>query len=411
MITVNQLVEELDSLSARYASIENNPLSECVETEDPRTIQYSKKEIRSILGCSERMLEKWISELQEEGEYFVQDARNHYMVSPEQVPSFLKKANIKTIPELRQERDDYEVAVIIVNTGKGGIAKSTSALHLAVQGALDMKKQYRVVLIDGDPQGSLAKQLSPLALDGQFDSFLDIIKEGAQMTREERLSPEKQAYFREKVLALQLDTHIDNLKLIPASVENINIETVILECLLEKGKDNAMSVIKDVLVTPIKNDADLILFDTSPAPNSTTSAMYFASNHITLVATGRKQDYRSYIAHHDFLARTIEKMHPSDFKGVYSLKTIVTKHIDKNDMLSSKMRTNVSRIQATGGSDVYSQIIHENRKYEEAADVHLPLQLLDSKNDKPYRDALAEVRNLYEQVGAVIEPHLFSGGE
>jgi cellulose biosynthesis protein BcsQ len=405
-----ELIKHLRDSVARYAAVDSNPVSESsYSSEEARSIQYSKKDIQAVLGCSTTKLDRWIKQLErEEDVYFLRDGRGHYLVDPEQVPLFLKKAGIETIPELRVYRDDYEVPVMVVNTSKGGIAKSTTTLHLAVESALDVRKRQRVLLIDGDPQGSLAKQLSRASLDTDFNSFLSIFEEGASLTREERLSPKMQSKFRSQILDLLLETHLDNLWLLPSDMENASIEIAILQATAKYGIDNAMMIVKDVLVTPVKEDFDIIFFDTSPAPNSTTASIYFASNHITFVVTGRNQDYRSYIEHKKYLARTLESTTPNGFQGVHSVKTIITKHVDKNDVLSSIMRTNVSRIMVTDGSDVYSQIIHESRKYEEAAAAQLPLQLLDSKKDNSYRDSMSELKKLYSQFSEVINPHLFT---
>ena len=400
------IIKLLESTAKQYIAIENNPSNQEFDNNCLKPIQYSKKDIAKVLECGNANLDHWIKELEEEGEYFVRNNSGNYIIAPEQATLIAQKAGIKTIPEIRVINNDYAVPVVVVNTSKGGIAKSTTTLHLAVSAALDVKKSQRVLLIDGDPQGSIIKQMSPVSDSNEFAGLLSLIKETSHLSREERLSPMNQKKFRNYLLQkVIVESHLTNMWILPANMNDTEIEVELMGALADKGRDCAMALYRDVVITPLLNDFDIIFFDTSPSPNATTGNIYFASNHVIFVTTGRKQDYRSYITHHTYLAETIKKLSPSDFIGFHSMKTIITKHIDKNDTQSEKMSKNVSKVQAI--SDVYTQVIHENRKYEEAAEAKLPLQLLSSKSDKPYRDAIKEISNLYSQFDATINKHLF----
>lgn len=401
-----QLIAHLLECESSFVKRTESPLDNFYLDASIRELSLNKGELREAIGCNESQLNKWIAEMEDEGEYFERNSRQNYILDNEQVRTILKKAGIKTIPELR-ETNEYRVPVCIVNISKGGLAKSTTALTLAVSSALDVRKNQRVLLIDTDPQGSIVKHLCVNDLEYAYDTFDELIKEALKVTREKRLSDEYQEMYKEHIENILVESHLENLFIIPSNFKNSTIDPSMGAALANPnmGIDNVMTVIHDVLIRPILDDFDLVVIDTPPASNLVTAATYYAANHVTFVTTGRTQDYRSYVAHYNFLRETVENLMPSDFDGYESLNTLITRHSDKNDKLSKQLTTNVAAISSVASR--YQTMIHENRTYETAAEHNLPVQLLDVKKDTSYREAMKQINQLYAEFNEIIKPSLF----
>ncbi len=69
-----------------------------------------------------------------------------------------------------------EAKVVAVTTSKGGVGKTTTAVHLAT--GLAMYHGYRVLLIDLDPQGHVARSLSGVMEGDGPGSLTDLLLEG-----------------------------------------------------------------------------------------------------------------------------------------------------------------------------------------------------------------------------------------
>lgn len=371
-----------------------------------RDLSFTKSQIETALGMSKNQLAKQITLLEEQGEYFDRNAQSHYLISYELALKIMRQVGMKTIQE-RRNTHKYNVPVNILNISKGGVGKTSSAIALAVSAALDVRKDQRVCLIDLDPQGSIAKVICASDHSEKYETYCSLIKEGIELSREERLSPEKQAYFREEMLKLLNDTYIDNLKVIPSTFLNVAIEVTIANGIGRFGVDQAMSVFKDCMITPLSNDFDAFYLDTAPASGMATIAAYYAANHVTLITTGRAQDIYSYEAHYTFLRESIENLMPSDFDGFTTFKTLITRHSNRKDKFARAMEKNVTNVEQI--ADTYRTIVHENRTYEDASFAHLPVQLLETTRDASYKSAMDELDKLYLEVTNTIEPHLFEG--
>src|SRR5690606_35498477 len=134
--------------------------------------------------------------------------------------------------------------VITLLNEKGGVAKTTMAIHAAAGLAI---KGYRVVIIDADAQGhatiALGRQKGP--------GFYDLIVRDAPFDQVLRhISPERYA-TREMAENMKGD-----LLLVPSNVETRSISHNI---------SDAFAVLKRVM--QIRDAIDCVIFDTSPTPS------------------------------------------------------------------------------------------------------------------------------------------------
>ncbi|MGR5296971.1 ParA family protein [Vibrio mediterranei] len=302
----------------------------------------------------------------------------------------VEQLGMKSINEYREEFPDWEPAVFGIHDAKGGIGKSTLAATLSTESSFDIKNRPRTLLFDVDPQGSQRHQFAP---EYQSDKTVgQLIIANIDLTREERLEPEKQAEFRDYLLGIITDTHAEGVSLLPSFALDKTLN-VYLGAKLGSGvpKDQVISCIKDIIITPLKNDFDLFFVDCNPSVDVTLYCVYNAINHLIIPVTARTQDTNAYCEYFDVSNTILNSMVTADFKGFKSIKTLINKNVKTNKEIYKRS------LAIASGTDCYSTVIYESKAYEDAAANNLPLQLMNhtSRNSKA---ALTEAKALYFEV-------------
>ncbi|MBY7902339.1 ParA family protein [Vibrio fluvialis] len=409
-----QVLEVLRGNIANYRNLEDasQTAKKRLKFKEP---VFTKMQLAAVLEVDSSDINEYMDNIiakSDEPVRFSKDARGWSVITLEQAFMIAEEAGMVPVPTQRQQRNKhYDTPVTLVNTSKGGIGKSTTAIHLAVQSALDVTKNQRVLLIDTDPQGSIIHHIAQTDIESSFDSVATLIEENARLSRAERLSPENQAKFRKYIIENVLcDTYLANLKVLPSNMTDTELDLTITETILNNngGIDSAITLYNDIVIEPMKTEFDSIWIDTTPTPNLTVCNLYYAANHVMFITSGRKLDYSAYVSHQSFLIKMIDQLMPEDFKGYHSMKTVITKHValKRTNKQSVMLDRNVSKISST--NDTYSTRILENPRYELASDERLPLQLLDTANDALYKDAMALLNQLYNEVKHNCDKHLWA---
>lgn len=402
---VEKNLKEIESTLDVLARFSNKDETDIIDNlGNMLTPSYTKTDIASMLSTTEDRVQGKMDELADnEGEFFARDNRKWCQATREQTLKILSAFNIKTIAEIRAENEEgYEPQVILVNKAKGGVAKTTTAIHLAVQAALDVRKNRRVVILDGDIQGSLRHYLAASHLDeDDFHSVYSLIKENIHLSREERLSPEKQKEFKEYLMSnIVCESLVDNLWFIPSVITDIELGVMIAKELADSsaGIDSALSIYNDIIFEPLKGLFDLIIVDSGPSPDALVFNLMYAANHLIIPTTGRTQDFRAYEQYQRLLKILLEVLMPDSFKGFYSINALIVKHQNKPEFEDV-----VNKVVAAGRC--FSTRISENKKYEEAAVAKLPLQIFKTSRTKAFKEALASLTSFYSEVNAIISVH------
>lgn len=397
----NPTQTNIDQLSEQYRIL----ISESLDApsipnrfSEIRTVDYSAVQLQDIIGCTKSQLKKCLDEFENEGEYIQRNSQNHRRLMPDQAAKVMELFGFKSISTIRNEGKEYQTPVVLITEGKGGIGKSTTAITLATSAALDIQRGPRTLLFDADPQGSIGHQLSAASPDSVFSSVHDHIQKNQHLSRTERLTPERQAEFREYLLAnVVLDSYIDNLSFIPSNSLDVNLETAIAGKLATGGGiDEAISLYNDLVFSPLKNDFDLIVIDSGPAVNTTLYNLYYSSNHLIMPTTARQQDFRAFIDYQLISKNIIDNIMPSDFQGFKSIRSLVTKHSDKNQAIEKRA------VAIQQNSKSFITRIKENKAYEIASQSRLPLQLLVSTSSSTLKSANKDAERLYFEVSAVL---------
>lgn len=368
-------------------------------------VTFTQADIANATGIPLSRVKSALAEAEKEnGVPFLRDARSWHQLTQEEVIEVVKKFGIYPVEHIRESYDNYEVPVVLIHKGKGGTGKTTTAISLATQSALDFVKSKRTLIIDGDPQGSVRHFM--VLTDQELSSkncVAAIFKKYSGLKREERLSPAIQREIRDQLFVdVIFESHIDNLWFTPASM--VDMEMLIMLSMILGKKDHtfneAITIYKDLIITPLKNDFDIIYIDSGPACDPLTYCLYYASNFLIIPTTGRTQDFRAYQDYLKLSKMILSHVMPSDFKGFNEIRTLITKH----QKYTEQVQRNVGKISSQGST--YTAMIDENKIYEEASKEQLPVQLLNTKA-KAHREAVATLNLLHSQVMKMIEPYMF----
>ncbi|MEB5526753.1 AAA family ATPase [Vibrio cholerae] len=400
-------IEQLTNLYSALSQYESLETSQFIQVDSIKPYSFTKVDIANATGAGESVIQRIMDKMTEEGEYIAKDGRNWSMLNRDQALTIMQRIGIKSVQDRRlMNPSKHEVPVMLINKNKGGVAKSTTALHLAVSSALDVKNNRRTLLIDGDIQGSLRHYLSLSQAESAFNSVSELIKENIHLSHEERLTESNQSKFRQYLMEkVVLTSIVDNLWFIPSVLTDIEMTIAIAKELTsgtEKSVERALTAFSDIVVNPLKSEFDFIIIDSGPAPDPLAYNLLYASNHLMIPTTGREQDFRAYLQHVKFTKMLMEQVLPSDFSGLYSIRALITKHQKQENLEAT-----ANKILASGNS-AYATRILESKKYEEAARVKVPLQILNTPRTSAMRDCLDLLASLYSEVNSIISNFEFN---
>ena len=224
--------------------------------------------------------------------------------------------NLKEINSLRDyfgtriTRPKHSKAIIaaVVNF-KGGVSKSVTSVTQA-QGLAE--KGYKVLLIDGDSQGSST------AVHGK--------------------NPDKDVAPNETLLNILCGTetdirpiiqktHWDGLDFIPGNLSLYNAEMKIPHEVMQRSQnkqDNKVPFQRlSKALEKIEDEYDLIIFDTPPSVGAVTTSILLACNAILIPVVPGIIDFSSTV---QFLKMTAEVFGFMDDKSIDLIRILVTKH-------------------------------------------------------------------------------------
>ena len=139
-------VEDIEFLAERASEILAEALTAALEPANSKVLRsWNLKEVSELLGLSRKTLERAIEEGKIPGGTV---ARGRRMFTLEEIHTVQEKLGLRP---WRDPKTDPPVVVAVANF-KGGVAKTSTAVHLGQYLAL---KGYRTLMIDIDAQGSL----------------------------------------------------------------------------------------------------------------------------------------------------------------------------------------------------------------------------------------------------------------
>lgn len=211
----------------------------------------------------------------------------------------------KTKPE---KPKDQKASIIAFTNFKGGVAKTTSAIHSAHYFA---KAGYKVLFIDSDSQASGTSAFG-YAPDHHFGE-------------EETLLP----VFQRKITNVRdiiKKTYWDGLDLIPANLSLYNVE-LIVPVIQQKAKENNEKFqfysILSTALKDVENDYDIIIIDCPPSMSILNTNALYAASGLIIPCPPELPDVASMFQFFSMIHGTLKRI-PS--KNYAFVKILMTKH-------------------------------------------------------------------------------------
>lgn len=209
--------------------------------------------------------------------------------------------------------------VVAVQNFKGGVGKSTVAVHLAQYLAI---RGYRVALIDCDSQASattLFGYVPDLDLD-EDDTLYPFLRE------DERTSLD---YALRK-------THFDGLELIPANLRLFNSEYELAARMARGGFHRLLDRLK-VGIDSIADRFDVIVLDPPPALGSISLSVLRAATALVVPVPPTVMDFSSTAAFLSMLDETIEQLAEQGMAPELQFLRFVGSKVDDNKSMQKEL--------------------------------------------------------------------------
>jgi chromosome partitioning protein len=237
---------------------------------DRQMRDFRMKEVLELTGLKHHHWRTWTAEN-------IPGSAKEVRLSLEQVHKFMEDHGKR--PSRPEGVDPIRLAVA---TLKGGAAKTITCLHLAHAFAI---RGYRVLLVDGDPQGTLttlcgirAETVDPAnTLAAVFDRV-----DSPDLFDKPAINPQK--------------THIDGLDFVPATLQMINSDYVIGAAFMDpstRAVAQRFYTVLDDEVKHVEKNYDIILFDTSPSFSYVGISLMWAAHGLIIPMQPNLPDYRA----------------------------------------------------------------------------------------------------------------------
>ncbi|MGR5448739.1 ParA family protein [Vibrio sp. PNB22_3_1] len=264
-------------------------------------------------------------------------------------------------------RTEHECAVVTIQNQKGGTGKSMSTINIATRMALSHQEQIRVAVLDLDPQGSLRlfTECEPnFDIDEETEllTSVDLALGGIEENPKYEELVDSGLSHEEIVHAALLDTHIHNLKLIPAFPMDERFSSIAWQNGLNEGNLDSLKLIKERVIDVIKDDFDVILIDIGPHTNPLSWACLHSATSLLIPVTPRKIDWQSTSQFLDSLPLQLANL-PDNGKNLKDVRVLIT----NRDMDNGKDDAIVKEIKDDLGDMVMTNFIVRSSAFEEAA--------------------------------------------
>ncbi|QUM78740.1 ParA family protein (plasmid) [Moritella sp. 24] len=290
-----ETAKTLNNLAAlAKASTENNKgLTLSLDENSPngkyeRT--YNSNEAHAATKIHPRKLKEICDEL---GINYREDSPKSFRISASDV----KKINNKFNPP-NSKGKGKEPVIWCVTQQKGGSGKTTMVVTLATGLSTECLNQWRIAVLDFDPQGTATAALKPNFNKNDFSAG-DLLTGNYSLGEGET--------YQDLCRKSLYKTNLPNLNILCAREEDRYYETYVESKRIEANKEGVpYSSYKDLnkIIDAIKDDYDIIIIDTSPYFSSATYAAHFAANNLIIPMRPSENDIDSSEKYLEHLANT-----------------------------------------------------------------------------------------------------------
>lgn len=290
--------------------------------------------------------------------------------------------------------DEHDgLASIMIASLKGGTGKTQTATSLAVGLALNVSEAKRVLLVDLDPQGS---QRNIMRIDEDDELMLTAVDLmlGDKEPDSDYQTLIDSGYSHEEIVKASLfETHIPNLKLLPAHPSDERFNAFAWQEIIDGAGDSDIDVtelLKKKVIDVVKDDFDIVIFDSAPSINPLVWSGYEACNFVIVPCATRSLDWAAVKEYLIDLPDKLEQL-PSEgnqVKGVHVVATMFEDDRPSSDDVLMRMKRHV-------GDKMFNTTIPKSNAFEVAVSIHrTPLDIRKSEK-------LVSTRQLDKSVMAI----------
>jgi chromosome partitioning protein len=288
---------------------------------------YNQREACDATGLNHRQILKVIEQLDIDafdGRKFCVDIRD-----VEAIRQHVHKKN------RRPRTQDNQAVVIAVSNLKGGTGKTTVTTTFSTGLCSETLHQYKVLVIDLDPQGTSSMYLKPNLSDDDF-TIGDLLMGNYALDHNET--------FTDVALQSCYATNTPDLFVMPIRPSDRNYEIISKKKQNEAESNQTEFVVYEDLkrvIDALKDDFDVIFLDTPPNFGSLTISAHYVANNIIVPVLPSQNDRDSTSKYFDFLVeayKVIQLLGHQGYRFVNVLPTAVDIRSNAQTSIANKVR-------------------------------------------------------------------------
>jgi len=269
-ITIDHLTQEMSDAATSYLSTRNQFYKKGKR-------HFTRKEAGVYLNVNSKTIDRYVKKFGFDPKKYedaawlitideIYQIREALVNSPLKGKKFTRKSNQK-------------LQVIAIQNQKGGVGKTVTATTLASGLAIEFHEQFRVGLIDLDPQQTATSYYPPTMIDenGETELITDYWSVGDIFKKEYELG--ENDTFKSFVSEAFVPTTIPNLRILPASQRDRGVETS-FHRMISNGELQSPYTELAKIIKAVEDEFDIIVIDTPPSTSFATLNAYFAATSV-----------------------------------------------------------------------------------------------------------------------------------
>tara|TARA_B100001996_G_scaffold382342_1_gene373920 strand:- start:822 stop:1985 length:1164 start_codon:yes stop_codon:yes gene_type:complete len=267
-----------------------------------------------------------------------------------------------------------EPIILAISNFKGGVAKSTTSMHLTHKGALEGK---RMLAIDLDPQGTFT-------LGFGYIPDIDI--------KEEQTIKDAMIISPDLVHKAIRKTYFTGIDLIPGNLVLSELEILLTDVSEQKNKIKTIGYpnerLKNILDI-VKDNYDIIVLDCGPNLGMLTINALTAANALLVPIPPMMSDLGSFVTCTGTLSELLKHIN----KDFDFFRILISKHPESKEskQLEILMREKF-------GTYILQKCLVNSVEVEKAASIFSSVYELPNKSTKSYKRAIESLDNVYLEI-------------
>jgi chromosome partitioning protein len=279
--------------------------------------------------------------------------------------------------------DNEEPIILGVQNFKGGVAKTTVAVHAAQYFAL---QGFRVLLIDADPQASATSMMG--------------LYPDRDVSPDDTLRPYLEGLESSLGYAIKA-THWDGLDLIPSDLSLYNAEYVISDNDAVASKIDRFEFLRPG-VREVARAYDIVVIDPPPALGMISLNVLRSINALLIPVPPSTIDYASTVSFLFMLRDIISVLESRGRSSEYKFIKMVATKLDETQVAHREMR---SMMTVKFGSELLSNALLTSSIYNRANANMCSVFELDLGSDKTYRRCRANLDRVLGDLDLEVRRH------